>query len=553
MNENEKLEKSNKSDNSILNMYSNVKQKNDLRKLIVENNEGILKELSKNDNKISSINGELNALQKNINKIQEEEKNKHINLENKLTSEVTKKIEDIKKETDELIEKIYIKMDENIKNIERSQQELANKIDVSDKDNNENLTKTEKNLFEKIELANKQFEQQLKNNKKQNDNLLKKSIENLKIDEIKTSITTLATSNSEKLNLLESELNKRLNALKGITESFTLTNVGAVRNEIKDLEQNINKKIANIDYTDNIKKIEISIKDLKQNTNKMIEDIDYSDTIKKFEISIDDLENKVNSSDYAINVLSDNVEKSNILNQKKLDTFKKEQEKYIISEFKKINKKVENNNLKHTLVEVNEKIEDLESWIDSLQEQNSTEIKNYVEKRISKMKYTSTIQLLAKEINELKKKVKILQASNKNEDTDTEKLEYIINKRLNKQKKEIMENIDAIVEERVQETIKEIMKKQKAKKSVQTLPQKQSYIDDYTPVFKKNTHSITRMDNAEPLSYNTRKRRNAPNSLDDMVATLSQLPDTSPRNTARKQLSSMRKAIKKSQLLNFDN
>jgi len=55
--------------------------------------------------------------------------------------------------------------------------------------------------------------------------------------------------------------------------------------------------------------------------------------------------------------------------------------------------------------------------------------------------------------------------------------------------------------------------------------------------------------------YNTKKAktRTTPTSLDDMVATLSQIPDTTSRSSAKKSISTLKKAINKSQILKFDN
>jgi len=200
-------------------------------------------------------------------------------------------------------------------------------------------------------------------------------------------------------------------------------------------------------------------------------------------------------------------------------------------------------------------------------------MQDYIEKRILRMKYSTTIQLLTKEINGLKKKIKLLKESENNEFTKedmetiieqklkeqksalTKNFNTIMKKKLKEQENEFMDNIEAIVEEKVKQTLKQIAKKQKEKKA--SIKKQVEFNDISTP--NRNTKQLRSMSrsNNEIIDsiYNTRKTntKKAPASLDDMVATLSNLPNTKSRNKVTKTMNTLSKAVKKSQILNYDN
>jgi len=466
----------------------------------------------------------------------EEIKESILNIEALNTDEIQKLEESLDKKISDKNAKTESILFANIKNLKNNinefQKNIDNKIGEKLEENNsiffnnleelknietansEKLTQSEENVLNKIQVIEQDLNTKLEIEKKESKELLAKSIEELNIEEIKNDISNLETSNASKIQELENSINQIIIHEKEKIETSISNNTENIKNEIIEFENNINQKII---------------------------DLDYFETIRKLENSTQDLKEQLLNNEYFSKTLSKKIEELDSINQKKLDKVKKEQEKFIINKIEELNTNEETDNIKSDLKEISQKMQDIEALINNVKEKSSIEMQNYVEKLILRMKFTTTIQLIVKEINELKKKISLLQNAEEDDDEVNSRIENIIKQKLQKQEKEIMANIDAIVEEKVQEALKEIIRKQKVKKAMQN------------EIQKKQTQKNNILSNEITKMPNKKRANSSPSSLDDMVATLSNLPTSKSKNIAKKSISTITKATKKSQILNSDN
>jgi len=579
--EQERIEEVNK-ENSILNIYANVKKTNNFRNLIEENNEEILKEMSKYNKKISVIKGDLNILQNSIGQIQTVASKNMQELETKLSNDVNNIVEKQEKETNETVQKLIKKIEENKKNNEEQKKLLHKKIQELETKNKaltndkikelninnirENIKNIEKNIeniknqipeseqktLDKIKELELNINNKLEYEKKENEEFSLKLIHALNIDEIKNSISNLEISSNAKIqgseNILREEIKKENENVNNIIEN----NIHAIKEQIvesetilktqidsskKENENLISQAIGQLNIEEiknNIINLESLITQKTEELNAIldekIKDLNYFETIHSLESTIQDLKEKLLNVEYYTKTISKKVEELDSINQKKLDKVRKEQEKFILEKLKESNNIEELNNLRNDITELSAKAKEIESLINASKESSIIEMQDYVEKRILRMKFNSTIQLIVKEINGLKKKISMLQGTEANGEEFNTKIENIIQQKLKNQENIIMNNINSIVEKKLKEALKDIYKNQKI---VSTSNQ----VNANFLVNKKNK----------------KRAKNVPSSLDDMVATLTNLPNVNSRNIEKKSISTITKATKKSQILNSDN
>jgi len=579
--EQERIEEVNK-ENSILNIYANVKKTNNFRNFIEENNEEILKEMSKYNKKISVIKGDLNILQNSIGQIQTVASKNMQELETKLSNDVNNIVEKQEKETNETVQKLIKKIEENKKNNEEQKKLLHKKIQELETKNKaltndkikelninnirENIKNIEKNIeniknqipeseqktLDKIKELELNINNKLEYEKKENEEFSLKLIHALNIDEIKNSISNLEISSNAKIqgseNILREEIKKENENVNNIIEN----NIHAIKEQIvesetilktqidsskKENENLISQAIGQLNIEEiknNIINLESLITQKTEELNAIldekIKDLNYFETIHSLESTIQDLKEKLLNVEYYTKTISKKVEELDSINQKKLDKVRKEQEKFILEKLKESNNIEELNNLRNDITELSAKAKEIESLINASKESSIIEMQDYVEKRILRMKFNSTIQLIVKEINGLKKKISMLQGTEANGEEFNTKIENIIQQKLKNQENIIMNNINSIVEKKLKEALKDIYKNQKI---VSTSNQ----VNANFLVNKKNK----------------KRAKNVPSSLDDMVATLTNLPNVNSRNIEKKSISTITKATKKSQILNSDN
>ena len=610
-----------KKENSILAMYENVKKVNNLKDLIIENNEQIFNEFSKYDSQISSIKNELNALQGNfaqtqtntlndIKVLEDKLRNNYSNINKATKEEVNKEIkkiitqiEETKKINENLVTTAMsnLNIDEiknNISNVETINKENISKLendlkksineiketdignvvaDIESTKNNleqkienikelneifvtsniedikANISCLEANSFSKIEELGQELRNIIEAEKQENQKELIDTISNLNIDEIKNNISNLETINKENISKLENDLKKSINEIKE-------TDIGNVVAEIENTKNNLEQKIDTVKENtetfvmSNIEDIKTTISEIQNNTlNKIeileqnsnaieekIEEFKYFDTIRNLENSLSELKETALNTEYNSKAISKKVEE--------LDKVKKEQEKFIVSKISELDTSDEINNIKNDLEQITKKIQEIELLYKQVKVDSLSQMQDYIEKRIIKMKYVSTTQTLTKNIAELKRKVQLLENAQNSEDTIKENIELIISKRLKEQEIELMKNINNIIEEKVREKIQEILKKQKAKKSNQLAQAKkqQEYIESTSMKAKKTIQPSNQRTN-----YDTQKSKSK-NSLDDMVAKLSNVHNVNTNKT-KSSINALAKTVKKSQILNFDN
>jgi len=647
---------------SIINSYSNIKHTNEIKDLLIENNKAILSQVSKYDRKISGILKELDNLQNNISQIQTATTKDLKELETKINNNILTSTEQIKQETNKSVEDLINRIEETKKISEKQQKVLKEifdkKIKESEDKNKElinqkinelnidkikdNINKLEKltehkineiskNLIGKIEnseiknqqliikeiasleidklkadlkqlesSASKKVEEiqsvliaKIQEEKQENEKLVSRAIEELNIDEVKTSISKLEELSSEKIDELENILTTKIEEQKEKSEQAILKaieelNIEETKNKIQKLEHETEEKA----------------KELEDRLNTKIEDLNYFDTIKNIENTIVELKEKTLNLEYSTKAINKKTEELDSINQKKLDKVKKEQEKFIISTISELGFEEKVDAVKVAIDDVAKKVDDIETLSKNLQEENFAEMQDYIEKRILRMKFATTVTQITEEISKLKETLISLQNAQDDQNNLIGNIEHIIQEQLQEKESELMKNvetimirklkeqetnykkklqlimrenyqntqnqineittqIDSIVEAKVKETIKEMAKKQKAKKMQQaeSKKQEQELLLNSIPAKKSSTiksknkeiHSTIR-NNVEMINtVNISKNSNKKPSLDDMVAKLSTTPNTSSRTKTQKSISTLKKAMKKSQILNQDN
>jgi len=412
-------------------------------------------------------------------------------------------------------------------------EELKNTVSVLENDNLEkvqeiknSIAQLEKMVITRSKELSSAFDIQLESIKSQNEEL-KNAVdvekENTKtfllanVEIIEKGISEFEKDALNRLQESEQKLLKNLEDERKLRERFIVDSISSLN--IDDIKKNIsNLELSN---SEKLQKVENIL-------NQKIEELNYSDTIKSIENSILEQKKRILNAEHIGNSINKKVEELDSINQRKLDKVKKEQEKFIIKKINELDNTQEITELKTNLQKIVDKTQYLETLMQETNKKSLLDMQDYVEKRILRMKYATTIQQITREIAKLNKKINLLQSAQDSEDEQKANIEYIVEQKLAQREKELMKNVESIIEERVQKTIKEILKKQKA---------------------KKEQASIAKREIANSI-HNTRRKsaRNAPTSLDDMVSTLQKRSSTT-RNT----MSTLNKSIRKSQILNSND
>lgn len=442
-----------------------------------------------------------------------------------IEEEIKNQIEDYKEIVSSEIEKLKTELI-NVNN--EGNEKIKNIIDYNVETNNK-LEEYSKLLETKIDSNSEEYQSLLKS--KINDEELNAEIENLK-----NSITKLDEETAKQLGDIEEDLNNKIkeealkrekvfsDAIKEIDISKIRENINLINEKVKELDtinQNKLEKLKKEQEKFIVNKVD-EINEIAQNKLEsfIINKVNETDAINQNK-SETYITNKINE----LESMSQNKLEKFIMNKideldtnKKIDeiklemknaleTSKKKQEKLIVSKINELDTTGQINSLKQDIQDTLNKIESVEKLIHDTQENNFEELKQYVEKRILRMKFATTIQYVMKEINDLKIKIQSLQESQTDEEDE-----------------DPIKDIDYIVEQKVKEVLERMVKEQKEKKRQAT--QKASTKNELKKTQRVQEKSIFEPEEVSPFTQ---------------------------ASSVAKTLSTAAKVVRKSQILNFDN
>lgn len=527
---------------------------------------------------------DLNASLKKLNKeIKQVDYNKDRALEI-LEQDFSLKLDDVKVIEESLLEdKIIDLTDESIKkSVSFLEKKLNNQIkkivqDTS-QENNKKREEAFREAFEEYkdttngeikryqEAANIEIEKELIQKLEKYDTLINSKLNeeklNIEIENLKQNLIKLEDKISKQLGDVEEDLKNKIQEEELKRNEMFSKKIKEMNIEsIKENIQTISIKVNELDSINQKKLDKIRKEQEKFITNKITE-IDPTEKINEIKTELQNALNKLQNVQESINKTQEN-------------NFKELQEKWDIlqkNNLKELAEKINNsetNSLKQLkeIVKNSQKsnFENLKEIISTYQQKNLEQLQGYIEKRILRMKLVSTTQFMMKEINKLKEKVKVLQVAQQNDEDDENPIK----------------DIDSIVERKVKEVISQMLKEQKAKKNQKAKVAAQNIKEEtkketnmaktkavaknqniayIQPVEQKQKVQHTQQTNkAKTTTKKIAKeegkiltQQKMPTSINDMLAARGEKID-SKANTVTKSISNITKAVKKSQILNFDN